>query len=180
VTTTPSGSPEPTDGPGTRPWRDDTAILPTPVGPESGHVVHVPQPPAPAPPAAPATVSYASAYQPVPQYQRPEVGGGHVAVAWIVAVLTLGYMLPWAIAATRGRSNTLAIALVNLLVGWTFIGWVAALVMACLSEQRTVVAAQTFVQVNAPAAGGPPPPGWYPDGAGGHRYWDGRAWSVPQ
>lgn len=125
-------------------------------------------------------MSYATAYRPVPQYQSPTVGGGHIAVAWVVAVLTLGYMLPWAIAATRGRSNTLAIALVNLLVGWTFIGWVAALVMACLSEQRTVVAPQTFVQVNAAAAGPLPPPGWYPDGVGGHRYWNGREWGAPQ
>ncbi|GAA1900275.1 DUF4870 domain-containing protein [Lapillicoccus jejuensis] len=23
----------------------------------------------------------------------------------------------------------------------------------------------------------PPPPGWYPDGSGGLRWWDGRAWS---
>ncbi len=109
-----------------------------------------------------------------PVFGRPAVGGGHVAVAWVVAVLTLGYMLPWAIAATRGRPNTGAIALVNLLVGWTFIGWVAALVMACLSDP-VQVASPTFVQVNSP---GPTtaPPGWYPDGRGGSQYWDGRGW----
>lgn len=106
---------------------------------------------------------------------RPAVSGGHVAIAWVVAVFSIGYMLPWAIAATRGRSNTLAIALVNLLVGWTFIGWVAALVMACMSEPRLAVSVPTFVQVNTSAA--PPPPGWYPDGTGVQRYWDGRAWT---
>lgn len=56
-------------------------------------------------------------------------------VAWIVAVLTAGYMVPWAIAATRGKSNTGAIFWLNLLLGWTFIGWVIALVMACTSHQ---------------------------------------------
>lgn len=54
-----------------------------------------------------------------------------VAVAWIVAVLSLGYMLPWAVAETRGRPNSGAIGVLNLLAGWTLIGWIAALVMAC-------------------------------------------------
>lgn len=60
-------------------------------------------------------------------------------IAWVIAVLTFGYMLPWAIAATRGKSNTGAIGWLNLLLGWTFIGWVVALVMACGSHQRYVV-----------------------------------------
>lgn len=119
--------------------------------------------------------TYAGGYQ-VQQYPRPGASGGHIAVAWIVAVLTLGYMLPWAIAATRGRPNTLAIALLNLLVGWTFLGWVAALVMACLSDPSVTVAAPTFVQVNTPGPAAAPPPGWYLDGSGASRYWDGRSW----
>lgn len=42
--------------------------------------------------------------------------------------------MPWAIAATRQKSNTLAIGLLNFLVGWTIIGWIAAAVMACMNE----------------------------------------------
>lgn len=60
-------------------------------------------------------------------------------VAWVVAVLTIGYMLPWAIAATRGKSNSGAIGLINLLLGWTLIGWIVALVMACSSHQAVAV-----------------------------------------
>lgn len=56
-------------------------------------------------------------------------------LAWILTVITLGYMLPWAIAATRGKSNSWAIGLLNFLLGWTFIGWIAALVMACTAHQ---------------------------------------------
>ena len=56
-------------------------------------------------------------------------------LSWIIALLTLGYMLPWAIAATRGKSNSGAIGLLNLLLGWTMIGWVIALVMACTAHQ---------------------------------------------
>jgi hypothetical protein len=58
-----------------------------------------------------------------------------VVIAWILAILSLGYLLPWAIAATRGKSNATAILLVNFFLGWTFIGWVAALVMACGTHQ---------------------------------------------
>lgn len=65
--------------------------------------------------------------------------GGQATVAWVVAVCTLGYMLPWAIAATRGKANSGAIGWLNLLVGWTVIGWIAALVMACMSHQSTAV-----------------------------------------
>lgn len=54
---------------------------------------------------------------------------------WIIAIVTAGYMLPWAIAATRGKSNTGAIFWLNLLLGWTVVGWIIALVMSCTSHQ---------------------------------------------
>lgn len=61
--------------------------------------------------------------------------------AWIIAVVSLGYMLPWAIAATRGKANAGAVGWLNLLLGWTGIGWIIALVMACTSHQKMAVAA---------------------------------------
>lgn len=74
--------------------------------------------------APPAQVYYAG-----PPATRPS--GAHVAIAWIAAVLSFLYFLPWAIAATRGRPNTGGVFVVNLLVGWTVVGWVVALVMSC-------------------------------------------------
>lgn len=59
-----------------------------------------------------------------------------ITLGWIFAVLTLGYMLPWAIAATRGKSNSVAVALVNLLLGWTLVGWAVALIMACTAHRQ--------------------------------------------
>lgn len=56
-------------------------------------------------------------------------------VAVIVAVLTGGYMLPWAVAALRGKSNHWAIFWINLLGGWTLILWVVALVMSFSSHR---------------------------------------------
>lgn len=95
---------------------------------------------------------------------RPhESSTAHIVIAWIVAALTLGYMLPWAIAATRNKTNTLAIALVNALLGWTLVGWIVALVMSASSEPRPVVYLNTAVlpAPYPPASPTPyPPPGY--------------------
>jgi hypothetical protein len=98
--------------------------------------------------------------------------------AWVLTVLTLGYMLPWAIAASRGKSNSVAVALVNLFAGWTFVGWVAALVMACGAHQQRMPSIVVNAQATAIAA---VPAGWYPDpqsvGVPQQRYWDGQLWT---
>lgn len=62
-------------------------------------------------------------------------------IAVVVAVLTLGYMLPWMIAALRGKSNHWAIFWLNLLAGWTIIGLVAAFVMAVMPHRIAGIAA---------------------------------------
>jgi hypothetical protein len=77
-------------------------------------------------------------------------------------------MLPWAIAATRNSSSQWAVFAVNLLLGWTFLGWIAALIMAVVggTGNTNVVVMQTanpviYVQTPPPAAvapGVPPPP----------------------
>ena len=51
-------------------------------------------------------------------------------VAWVVAVVSGGYFLPWALAVTRGKTNATTIGWVNFLLGWTIVGWVVALVMS--------------------------------------------------
>ena len=71
----------------------------------------------------------------------------HLVIAWVLAVLTGLYLLPWAVAATRNRSNVAAIALINVFLGWTVVGWVVALVMACGSDRPVIL-----VQAYAPPA----------------------------
>ena len=56
-------------------------------------------------------------------------------VAILVAVLTLGYMLPWMIAALRGKSNHWGVFWLNLLLGWSVVGWVVAFVMSVLPHR---------------------------------------------
>lgn len=58
-------------------------------------------------------------------------------VAIIVAILSAGYMLPWAIAAVRGTRNAWTVFWVNLLLGWTVVGWIVALVMS-IREHRVI------------------------------------------
>jgi Superinfection immunity protein/Protein of unknown function (DUF2510) len=83
--------------------------------------------------------------QPLPPPSAPvvvtdaHVSAVEVAFAWVLTVLTGGYLLPWAIAATRGKSNSGTIALVNLLLGWTVVGWIVALVMACTKHRVVAV-----------------------------------------
>lgn len=136
--------------------------------------------------------SYGYVYQ--PQIVRDQKHNAiWIIVAWVIAVITVGYMLPWAIAASRGKSNQLAVGLINFLLGWTFIGWVVALVMACGAHGALAVASvpvhvppqQAFTswdQGQVAAAQVPqqlPPPGWYPapDGSVQQAWWDGQAWA---
>lgn len=59
-------------------------------------------------------------------------------VALIVAILTAGYMAPWAVAAIRDVRHW-SVFWVNLLLGWTIVGWVIALVMALRAPRLVVV-----------------------------------------
>lgn len=97
-----------------------------------------------------------SAYVSVPNPYRCSTA--HVVIAWILAVGTSFYLLPWAIAATRNRPNVASVALVNILLGWTLIGWVAALVMACgrNPEYQTVQINHFLSPPPVPLGYGPP------------------------
>lgn len=70
---------------------------------------------------------------------RPPASGAVVAVAWILAVVTSFYLVPWAVAATRNKSNQGGIFLLNFFLGWTVIGWIIALIMACGADHQSNV-----------------------------------------
>lgn len=59
-------------------------------------------------------------------------------VSVIVAIVTAGYMLPWAIAAVRDVPHWL-VFWINLLLGWTIIGWIVALVMSLKAQRQVIV-----------------------------------------
>ena len=54
---------------------------------------------------------------------------------WLIALV---YFAPAIVAMVRHKQNVGAIFALNLLAGWTFIGWVGALVWAMTMEQPAV------------------------------------------
>ena len=60
---------------------------------------------------------------------------GEIGGIWLVIVAFL-YFLPALISDWRGHDSKLAIFVVNLLFGWTFIGWFAALIFAFTGRSR--------------------------------------------
>lgn len=79
------------------------------------------------------------AYNSIVTSGRAPAPGVVIAIAWILAMVSFFYLLPWAVAATRNKSNQGAIFLVNFFLGWSLIGWIVALVMACTAEPQTNV-----------------------------------------
>ncbi|MDF9787924.1 ABC-type sugar transport system permease subunit [Polynucleobacter sphagniphilus] len=57
--------------------------------------------------------------------------------AILITVFSLFYLLPFAIAFNKKRANTGAIFVLNLFLGWSFVGWVIALVWA-IKEERVI------------------------------------------
>lgn len=52
----------------------------------------------------------------------------------VLLFLLACYFLPWMIAVTRNVEHRSAIALINLLLGWTVLGWLAALIWAVVEK----------------------------------------------
>jgi hypothetical protein len=79
----------------------------------------------------------------------------------IVALVAL-YLLPTLVALARRIPGVAAIAVINILLGWSFIGWVIALALAVRSVPPAVPAVQVVQHFPPPpAAAGPlPDAGW--------------------
>lgn len=45
------------------------------------------------------------------------------------------YLIPTFVALGRKKQNALAIAALNVVLGWTLVGWAGALVWACLKDK---------------------------------------------
>jgi hypothetical protein len=49
-------------------------------------------------------------------------------------LILVGYFLPAMVACLRHHRNELAIGVLNLVAGWTVVGWIVALVWACPTD----------------------------------------------
>ena len=65
------------------------------------------------------------------------VSGSPLVVLLTIAGIAL-YFLPAIIAKVRNHSNVLAVFILNLFLGWTFLGWIAALVWAFADTKNAV------------------------------------------
>jgi Superinfection immunity protein len=54
----------------------------------------------------------------------------------LLGVLAIIYFIPLLVAEHRQHRNTLAICMTNLFLGWTFLGWIAALIWACTDNTK--------------------------------------------
>ncbi|MEM9336630.1 MAG: superinfection immunity protein [Patescibacteria group bacterium] len=54
----------------------------------------------------------------------------------LISVLSLTYLLPTGIAIARKRTNTMAIFVLNLFLGWTLVGWVVALTWSVAKDEK--------------------------------------------
>lgn len=61
-----------------------------------------------------------------------EISGGHLTVTVVALAL---YFVPTLIALHRQHRQKLAIFALNLLLGWTFLGWAVAIVWSLTSER---------------------------------------------
>ncbi len=89
----------------------------------------------------------------------------------IAAVIVLGglvllsgalYLLPVLIGSIRGVPDLGSVAVINVLLGWTLIGWAAALALALRSARPRAAAVQVVQNFPAPPSwpGQMPGPGW--------------------
>ena len=66
----------------------------------------------------------------IPDYSLPSEGGGLYGVLIILGI----YLLPSVVAWNRKHNNRAAIITLNILLGWTVIGWAGALVWAMTKD----------------------------------------------
>lgn len=50
--------------------------------------------------------------------------------AVLLAIFSLGYFVPHAVAVCREQENSASIFVLNLFLGWTVLGWIIALIWA--------------------------------------------------
>ena len=65
------------------------------------------------------------------------LGPWEIGLILVVAFGLPVYFVPTIIAAIRQTRNLIAIILLNVLAGWTILGWVASLVWAIVADKKT-------------------------------------------
>jgi xanthosine utilization system XapX-like protein len=70
---------------------------------------------------------------------------GFIVIAMMITLAVAAYMLPTIIAGIRHTPDLAAVAVINILLGWTAAGWIVALILAV---RRATTNIQVIGQVN--------------------------------
>lgn len=100
------------------------------------------------------------------------VNDGAVTIFVVVVLAACAlYMAPTIVAIARRVPNAGSVAAINLLLGWSLVGWAMSWALALRSRPRAFRV--------PPAARSATPPGWYPDPIRGSRlrFWSGDEWT---
>lgn len=79
------------------------------------------------------TLFVAGVIQPQQLHGNPGNGGGGIIELLILLAL---YFLPAIVAKLRHHRQRTSILIINIFLGWTLLGWVAALAMACSATRN--------------------------------------------
>jgi hypothetical protein len=63
-------------------------------------------------------------------------GGIGVGTYLLLGLMVCTYMLPAIVAGCRPHPSRLGVLVLNLVAGWTLIGWIAAFIWACAQTQE--------------------------------------------
>ena len=83
-------------------------------------------------------------------------GAGSIILGFVIVIVSIAaYWAPTIVAAVRHVPNTGSVAVINGFLGWTLVGWVVALAMACRSHHPQQIAVIPYAPVPPPPAGQP-------------------------
>ena len=74
----------------------------------------------------------------------------------VALIIMIAYLLPVLIGWSRHVTDLGAVAVINIALGWTLVGWVIALAMALRTPPEQAPAVQIFQGVLPPSTGPPP------------------------
>lgn len=74
-------------------------------------------------------------------FEQYSLLGQSLGSLFLFSAIIICYLLPAVVAQLRKHNNQLAVFMLNLFLGWTFIGWVIALVWACTDNTNKEKAA---------------------------------------
>ncbi len=57
-------------------------------------------------------------------------------LAILLSIISVGYFVPTTVAIIKKKTDTTAILMLNLFLGWTLVGWVVALVWATKQDVK--------------------------------------------